>query len=89
MKIFSFSQIIIWICLTIITIHYKNDMTVHENPLCTTSLIIFFLAMGLTSMSYIGIALNSCCVVNNTISEAVSTGNAIILNNVWVVLVGS
>ena len=34
-------------------------------------------------MSYQGLILNSCCIVNGNISEAVSTGNILLLNNVW------
>ena len=83
MKYFSFMLVLIWAGITFIKLFYKNDMFIHDSTLFTTSMVIFYFAMGLVSMSYQGLVLNACCIVNNGVSEAVTTGNIMILNNVW------
>jgi len=83
LKWFSLMLVLIWVGIAFIKLFYNDDMAIHNNALFTTGLILIFFSMGLVNMSYQGLILNSCCIVNNDISEAITTGNILILNNLW------
>ena len=83
MKIFSLLLLQVWSAIAFMKIFFKGNETIHENMQFTSSLILFYVAMGFTSLSYQGLALNSCCIVCSPMSEAYSNGNALLANNLW------
>lgn len=75
LRLTYFIQITSWVAFFCLKFFWKEYDWTPEDEWFTYCIIFFYLLIGGSSMSIMGIFMNSCLVINYPISEAMSTGN--------------
>ena len=75
MKFMCLLLLLCWSAIAFMKLYYKDVPNLNQNTLFTTGLILFYLAFGITSLSYQSLLMNSCCIITKPISETITIGN--------------
>ena len=81
LKVTSLLVTLCWTAFTLFKVLYGGNIFMYQSTVFTGCLLFYYFLMGTAYMSWIGLLFNSACVVCSPISEAISTGNVLILNN--------